>query len=228
MKRSDTSRPRATSACAWPRHAGARPWASQGGSAQRANRVRRTAGRARGPQAADADGRSIAERSRRRTSGTEGRASTCMRTRIPTASGRATGRPRARRCAGSVHPRQSLRHARVRHQGTSRSDRGAGLLHAQAPSRHGNLRRHGVEPHHGHQGQPVGDHPHGRDEGRLGPDRVDAELGLGEQHPSSWRARPLRRRSWRWPVPGAAVLDRTIRSRATAASCCRKSKRRCR
>ena len=43
------------------------------------------------------------------------------------------------------------------------------------------LRRHRVELHHGSEGQPLVDHPHGRDEGRLGPHRVDAELGLREQ-----------------------------------------------
>jgi hypothetical protein len=30
------------------------------------------------------------------------------------------------------------------------------------------------------EGQPVGHHAHGRDEGRLGPHRLDAQLGLGE------------------------------------------------
>ena len=172
-------------------------------------------------------GELFAERSRAERSGAEGRDrhARAPGSRQLRAELRAGG-PLDRR-AGSLHAGEGVRHARVHHQGPPRSDRGAGVLHAQAPSRHGDLRRDGFEPHDRHQGQPVGDHPHGRDEGRMGPHRVDAELGLGEQCPQA--ARAGRPRTWRLPNARGCRSGSTIRSRApTAESCCRKSKRRCR
>ena len=130
------------------------------------------------------------------------------------------GGPLDRR-AGPLHAGEGVRHARVHHQGSPRSDRGARLLHAQAPSRHGDLRRDGVESHDRHQGQSVGHHPHGRDEGRMGPHRVDAELGLGEQHPQAG-AQAVRLRGGGRTAKGCRSGS-TIRSRVpTAASCCRR------
>jgi len=40
------------------------------------------------------------------------------------------------------------------------------------------FRRHWLEFHDGREGESVGDHPHDRDQGWLGPGRLDAELGL--------------------------------------------------
>ena len=201
------------------------PWARTA-RLSAANRARATAGRA--PAAGGTrTGELLAERSGAERSGAEGRdrharapGSRQLRAELR------PGRPLDRR-ARSLHARQGVRHARVHHQGAPRSDRGAGLLHAQAPSRHGDLRRDGVEPHDRHQGQPVGDHPHGRNQGRVGPHRVDAELGLGEQHPQA--AAPAARLRGGGPMQRAAVLDQLSEavSRA-AASCCRKSKRHCR
>ncbi len=136
-----------------------------------------------------------------------------------------------RRRDGFVYAGQGCRHARLRHQGASRSERRPCLLHAQAPSRYGDLRRHGLELHHRVEGQPLGHHPHGRDEGRLGADRVDAELGFREQLAQGAQlhddpgaaARPVLRptvrvggavRRWR-PVLGE--LSEAVRRRRSAA-----------
>src|SRR5439155_1222649 len=49
------------------------------------------------------------------------------------------------------------------------------------------------EFHDGREGESVGDHPHDRDQGWLGPGRLDAELGLREQLAPGEELRPASR-----------------------------------